>query len=66
MPTTREATRAIPQEIMSALAAWKRENGPRWKSKLRDAWTSGEMLSCELQQARNLVGPSGLDKIKLP
>jgi hypothetical protein len=37
--------------ILAALLTFKKENGRTWKSKLR--------------QARNLIGPSGLDRVDL-
>jgi hypothetical protein len=53
-------------DMMAALASWKEEKGRTWKAQLRDAWTRGRYLGNELQNVRNVVGPSGLDKIHVP
>ena len=50
----------ISVEERQALIAFREENGIRWRSKLRDSWTRGEPI---LQELRNVVGPSGLDRI---
>lgn len=38
------------------------QNGRTWKSKLRALWTSGKDEGL-LRQARNIIGPSGLDRV---
>lgn len=55
----------VPPEVTSALRSFKASNGARWKSKLRDLWESGQNNDELLQQARNIIGPTRLDKIKL-
>lgn len=54
----------VPKEVTAALLAFKVANGLRWKSKLRSLWNSGNDEGL-LRQARNMIGPSRLDKIKL-
>lgn len=56
----------VPRETTEALRAFKSANGVRWKSKLRDLWASGgDEDMPELRQARNLIGPTRIDKIRL-
>lgn len=54
----------IPTEVIERLRQFKAENGVRWKSKLRALWTAGHDDGL-LRQARNMIGPNQLDKIKL-
>ena len=62
----------ITDEIRAALKAYAVENGPRWKAKLCAEWeracsgVSDIDVRALLQQARNILGPSRLYKIKLP
>lgn len=61
----------MTREIMAALVRFKDKNGARWKSKLLAHWEKacadvsdmGERSL--LQQARNIIGPRGLYKIKV-
>lgn len=55
----------VPVAVIDALRRWKATHGKRWKAALREAWLQEEDLGCELQQARNMIGPRRLDKIKL-
>lgn len=54
----------MTKESFEALRKYATDNGRNWKSKLSLAWTREENLGVELQQARNVVGPSRLHKIK--
>lgn len=49
--------------MREAIRDWAAKHGTRWKSKLTDAWTRGDDLGPELQQVRNVIGPSGLKRI---
>lgn len=53
-------------EMQRALEAWAKEHGRRWKAALREAWLRGDDLGADLQRARNVLGPSGLDRVRLP
>jgi hypothetical protein len=58
--------------IEKALQKFRDENGPNWKSKLLAIWEQacGSVTDLDerslLQQARNVIGPSRLYKIRLP
>lgn len=52
----------VTDEIRRRLRDFAKEHGRTWKSKLRWLWTSGKDEGL-LRQARNIIGPSGLDKI---
>lgn len=54
----------VPKEVIESLREYKRANGARWKAKLRELWTRGEDEGL-LRQARNMIGPRRIDKIKL-
>lgn len=51
-------------EALEAVRKFASENGRLWKSKLRRLWTSGRD-EAGLRLARNIFGPSGIDKLKL-
>lgn len=61
----------MTREIWDALARFKDKNGRTWKAKLCDHWEKacadisdmGERSL--LQQARNVIGPRKLSKIKI-
>ena len=55
----------VPVEVTEALRQFKAEHGRTWKSCLRLLWESGQFYSTEIQQARNLIGPTRIEKIKL-
>jgi len=56
----------IPVEVIERLKQFKAENGRLWKSKLRELWFTGaDADDALLRQARNLIGPSDLDSVKL-
>ncbi len=64
----------VPQPIRDAIMRWKADFGWTWKSKLTDAWASGDYQGaseedeCLLQQARNnwgyrcLTGPNNVPR----
>lgn len=52
----------LAPETLAALKAFVADNGVRWRAKLREAWTRGEPV---LQEVRNMVGPTGLDRLKI-
>jgi hypothetical protein len=54
----------IDTRVRHALSYFAASNGNRWRRKLIDAWARGDAMSSELQQARNILGPSGLMNIK--
>ena len=54
----------VPTEVIERLRQFQAEHGTRWKSKLRALWTAGHDDG-RLRQARNMIGPNRLDKIKL-
>jgi hypothetical protein len=53
----------IDAEVRLAIASFAASHGRRWKSALRDLWSSGRDADPNLRRARNLIGPSGLDRI---
>jgi len=56
----------VPPEVTARLMAFKRAHGVRWKSALCELWLQGQAWNdSELRRARNLIGPSGLYRIKL-
>lgn len=54
---------AVTHEMRDALANFAREHGRTWKAALRALWNSGKDEGL-LRQARNIIGPSRLDRIK--
>lgn len=56
----------VPPEVTARLRVFKREHGARWKAALCELWMQGQDWDdSELRRARNLIGPSGLYKLKL-
>jgi hypothetical protein len=56
----------VPQRVLERLQSFKAEHGNRWKSMLCELWFHGKDADdCELRQARNMIGPTGLYKLKL-
>ena len=55
---------SVPPEVTERLRQFSAENGKRWKSILSRLWLRGEDEGL-LRQARNMIGPSGIYKIKL-
>jgi 3-isopropylmalate dehydratase small subunit len=60
----------VSHEILDALKTVKASEGRIWKSKLRDMWMNCQYdgyddISHLLQQARNTIGPSALNKVKV-
>lgn len=54
----------VSSEIIARLREFKAEHGRNWKAALRALWISG----CDeglLRQARNVIGPNDLDRVKL-
>jgi hypothetical protein len=43
-----------------ALRAYAKKHGRMWKSSLRAEWENGRNMIAELQQVRNVFGPSWL------
>lgn len=54
----------VPPAVTEALRAFAAGHGPRWKSKLCAMWERADG-SPELIQARNMIGPTRLYKIKV-
>lgn len=54
----------VPREVTAALKAYALANGVRWKAKLRALWDSGQDEG-PLRQARNLIGPTRIARIRL-
>lgn len=52
----------VPQ-ILVALRKFRDKHGRTWKAQLRSLWNTGRDEG-PLRMARNIIGPSGLDKIK--
>ena len=56
----------IPIEIFERLCEFRDQNGVQWLSKLQELWMAGEdQFDPLLRMARNVIGPSGLDRVKL-
>jgi hypothetical protein len=57
-----------PEQI-TALKQWAQEHGRKWKSKLREAWMTGDYGlftgDTYLQQVRNTFGPSWLTRFRI-
>lgn len=53
----------IPKDIYERLRQFAAENGRTWRAKLRRLWNTGKDEGL-LRQARNIVGPSKLDKLR--
>jgi ribosomal protein L37E len=58
----------VTDEMRDALKRYAEANGVRWKSKLSWGWMTNDPEACVplLIQVRNVIGPSGLYKIRLP
>ena len=54
----------VPNEVIPALTEFKRAHGLRWKAALRNLWLTGRDEGA-LRQARNMIGPNRIDKIRL-
>lgn len=54
----------IPSGVIKALRTFRDLHGRKWKAALRALWDSG-LDEGVLRTARNLIGPSGLDKVRL-
>jgi hypothetical protein len=52
----------VINEVRFALAVFARDHGRQWKAALRHLWSIGKDEGY-LRHARNLIGPTGLDKI---
>lgn len=53
----------VPDDVWKAIVTYAAENGRTWRANLRALWTSGRDVA-ELRQARNILGPTGLDKCR--
>ena len=61
---------SVSLDVRAALVAFAREEGRTWKARLRLLWDEGNEVVMHgqttggfLRQARNIIGPSGLDRI---
>jgi hypothetical protein len=59
----------VPKEVTEALRQFKQIYGTRWKSILTNMWTNGTEKASGLdegllRQARNMIGPSRLYKVR--
>ena len=54
----------VPPEVVAAVIAFANANGRTWRAKLRSLWNSGRDTGL-LRQARNTIGPSGIDRLKI-
>lgn len=60
-----KAKAEIPAEVMDRLREFARTYGRRWRAELRGQWLRGlDADDPPLRRARNLIGPSGLDRLK--
>ena len=55
----------LDDRTFAALDRFARKNGRCWKAKLRDLWIRGKDDGA-LRIVRNKIGPSGLDRVRLP
>lgn len=55
---------AATDEVRDAIVEYAKNNGRNWKAALRLCWESGKATGA-LQMARNIIGPSGLDKLSV-
>ena len=55
----------VPVKVTEALRKYKATYGRTWKSCLRRLWEAGRFYSTEIQQARNMIGPTRIEKIRL-
>jgi hypothetical protein len=61
-----KAMAEIPAEVMDRLREFARTYGRRWRAELRGWWVRGSDADDPLlRRARNIIGPSGLDRIKI-
>lgn len=69
-PVQRSGPDELTAEEQIALRAWADEQRPRWRAALRLAWETGNYGGSEhdstLQRIRNRLGPSWLEKYRLP
>lgn len=63
-PSWQAAKLTNRDKMIQALRDFARQNGPRWKSKLRKMWAAGTDTGW-LRYARNTMGTSGLDRLKV-
>jgi hypothetical protein len=52
-------------DYIRALRRYAATAGRTWKNRLRRDWEAGRDLGQELQHIRTIVGPSGLDRVRL-
>lgn len=55
---------ALPFQVKDAVRDFRDRNGRTWKRALRDLWMSGRDTGA-LRTVRNVIGPSGLDGVRL-
>jgi hypothetical protein len=61
----KELMERLTDDMLAALREFAANNGRTWRNALLAEWSAGHELGPELRQVRNLIGPSGLWKIKL-
>ena len=52
----------VPEEVVEAVRRFALAQGRNWRAKLRGIWRRG-LDAGNIRNARNMIGPSGLDKI---
>lgn len=55
---------SVDAAMRNAIVEFALVNGRTWKSRLLAAWMHGEDVGAELQRVRNVVGPTGLLKLR--
>ncbi len=56
----------LNQDMLDTLQEFAASNGKQWRAKLRRLWTTnGDTSNANLRRLRNVIGPSGLSKIKV-
>ena len=54
----------LPFQVKDAVRDFRDRNGRSWKRALRDLWETGRDVG-DLRTVRNVIGPSGLDGVRL-
>jgi hypothetical protein len=56
----------VPHSVLERLRSFKADHGTRWKSVLCELWFQGQDANdCELRHARNMIGPTGVYRLKI-
>ena len=53
----------IDDDMLAALRRYAADNGRCWKSNLRADWSADRDLGEPLRRVRNILGPSGIERI---